>query len=277
MDISIKDFSLGKSDVGKSPIKIGFILHKSTSESEALQDMEKVVESGECMLDKASSDDVIINLSDKTTWASVSTLHKVQDGADGLYSLIFARCSPSGSDTVNFKLHADFYNPGPNYLSAGDEALPSLYFNFFILFAFAFCVWSWTIYMASSSGTTVSSIHYLMAALVFVKSICLLVESIRLHAIALSGRSETWSIIYYVVTTLRGAMLFTVILLIGSGWSLMKTYLNDREKKIVLAVLSLQVLNNVVLAILEETAPGSQVTMLYTIQYYNNICIYYDS
>ena len=32
-------------------------------------------------------------------------------------------------------------------------------------------------------------------------------------------------------------MLFTVILLIGSGWSLMKSYLNDKEKKTILFVL----------------------------------------
>ena len=34
-----------------------------------------------------------------------------------------------------------------------------------------------------------------------------------------------------------GVMLFTVILLIGSGWSLMKSYLNDKEKKTILFVL----------------------------------------
>ena len=58
-----------------------------------------------------------------------------------------------------------------------------------------------------------------------------------------------------------GLLLFTVILLIGTGWSLVKPYLNDREKKIVLVVLILQVIDNVALIVLEEMAPGSQVTM----------------
>jgi hypothetical protein len=68
-----------------------------------------------------------------------------------------------------------------------------------------------------------------------------------------------------------------VILLIGTGWSLLKPFLNDREKKIIAVVLVLQVcvsergcegealaqcrrqvLDNVALVVLEEMAPGSQ-------------------
>ena len=135
----------------------------------------------------------------------------------------------------------------------------------------------------------VHGIHYLMGALLFVKCVCLLVESIRFHFIAIDGSSEAWSVVYYLVTTLRGThmdvddmiqynlqpisslrvldvllsplllysltshlslpsplsgvMLFTVILLIGSGWSLMKAHLNDKERKIILIVLSMQVLS----------------------------------
>lgn len=54
-------------------------------------------------------------------------------------------------------------------------------------------------------------------------------------------------------------MLFTVILLIGSGWSLIKGFLTDREKKIIIVVFALQIANNVAMAVLEETAPGSQM------------------
>ncbi len=54
-------------------------------------------------------------------------------------------------------------------------------------------------------------------------------------------------------------MLFTVILLIGSGWTLIKAFLTDREKKIIIVVFTLQVANNVAMAVLEETAPGSQM------------------
>lgn len=64
--------------------------------------------------------------------------------------------------------------------------------------------------------------------------------------------------VYYVFAFLKGIMLFTVILLIGSGWSLMKSYLNDQEKRIIWIVLTLQVLDNIAMIVLEESAPGSQ-------------------
>lgn len=97
-----------------------------------------------------------------------------------------------------------------------------------------------------------------MALLLAVKTAAMFFESIRYHYIATTGSGEGWSIVYYVFAFLKGLLLFTVILLIGTGWSLVKPYLNDREKKIVLVVLILQVLDNIALIVLEEMAPGSQ-------------------
>lgn len=107
-------------------------------------------------------------------------------------------------------------------------------------------------------GGTVHGIHYLMGVLLFIKCVCLLVECIKLHYIAVTGSSEGWSIVYFLVTALRGIMLFTVILLIGSGWSLMKNHLNDKERNVILMVLSMQVFDNVAVIMLEECSPGSQ-------------------
>ena len=73
------------------------------------------------------------------------------------------------------------------------------------------------------------------------KTTCLLLESLRYHYIAERGSSHLWSDLYYVFSTLKGAMLFTVILLVGSGWSLVKGYLQAKEKRVILAVLALQV------------------------------------
>ena len=58
--------------------------------------------------------------------------------------------------------------------------------------------------------------------------------------------------VYYVLTFLKSLLLFTVILLIGTGWSLVKPYLNAREKQVVAVVLVLQVLR-----IEQATALGS--------------------
>ena len=143
-------------------------------------------------------------------------------------------------------------------------------------------MWTWLLYNAPSTRVHSSSssssqsllrpgkgdasstargrhLHFMMGALLLIKTICLLVESIRYHYIQTTGSSQTWNIIYYIITTLRGSMLFTVILLIGSGWSLIKGFLTSREKKIILIVFTLQIANNVAMAVLEETAPGSQM------------------
>jgi G protein-coupled receptor 107 len=253
MHINVKDFKLDGHAPGMKAMKIGFLMRKADTESAAQEDLEKALEEGACLLEQLHPNDVFLDIS-KTSQVNM----KVETGAEGLYSFIFARCDPSGHHTVSFKMHADFHNPGPNYLSAGDSALPLVYFVFFLLFTMALLVWIWVLCRPSSSHVTVLSIHYLMGALLVVKCACLLVESIRFHFISLTGASATWSIVYYVVTSLRGVMLFTVILLIGSGWSLLKQYLNDREKKIILVVLTMQVFDNVAMIVLEETAPGSQ-------------------
>ena len=53
-------------------------------------------------------------------------------------------------------------------------------------------------------------------------------------------------------------MLFTVIVLIGTGWSFVKPFLSDREKKIILLVIPLQVFANVAVIVLEESGPSSK-------------------
>jgi hypothetical protein len=52
--------------------------------------------------------------------------------------------------------------------------------------------------------------------------------------------------------------MFTVIALIGTGWTFIKPYLSDKDKKIFLIVIPLQILDNIAMVIIEETAPGTQ-------------------
>ena len=56
----------------------------------------------------------------------------------------------------------------------------------------------------------------------------------------------------------QATILFVVILLIGTGWSLLKPFLSQREKKILMFVISLQVIDNVAMVVVDEMAPGSQ-------------------
>ena len=58
-------------------------------------------------------------------------------------------------------------------------------------------------------------------------------------------------------------MLFTVILLIGSGWSTLKQMVNAGEKKLIFAVLIGQIVLNISMVVVEETAPGSESWVLW--------------
>jgi NADH:ubiquinone oxidoreductase subunit 3 (subunit A) len=53
--------------------------------------------------------------------------------------------------------------------------------------------------------------------------------------------------------------MFTVVLLIGSGWSLIKPVLGDKEKKIIWVVLVLQVIDNIAVAVLAQEAEGEKL------------------
>ncbi|XP_064967068.1 protein CANDIDATE G-PROTEIN COUPLED RECEPTOR 7-like [Musa acuminata AAA Group] len=56
----------------------------------------------------------------------------------------------------------------------------------------------------------------------------------------------------------RGVLFFTVIVLIGTGWSFLKPFLQDREKKVLMIVIPLQVLANIASAVIGETGPFIQ-------------------
>lgn len=83
-------------------------------------------------------------------------LHTVNAGEEGLYALIFVRCQPS-SASVSFKIHAKFYNPGPNYLSAGEAALPSIFFAFFFIYSVVMAFW---VYVLRRRREKVDSVVY---------------------------------------------------------------------------------------------------------------------
>jgi G protein-coupled receptor 107 len=70
------------------------------------------------------------------------------------------------------------------------------------------------------------------------------------------GHAEFWAFVYYFFTFIKGVFLFTVILLIGTGWSFLKPFLNDAEKKVICLVLTLQVINNIALVILTNETTG---------------------
>ncbi|GIY55939.1 protein GPR107 [Caerostris extrusa] len=158
------------------------------------------------------------------------------EDAVGLYSLYFHNCAKNDQLLLPVNLSvAIIEHNGKNYLSAGEMDLPNLYF--WIEEAF--------------------KIHYLMGLLVFLKSLSLLFSWDKLLYYCqrrVSYRSMGCLVLHYSFT--QGALLFITIVLIGTGWAFIKHILSDKDKKIFMIVIPLQVLANVAKIIMEESEEG---------------------
>ncbi|XP_032384713.1 protein GPR108 isoform X1 [Etheostoma spectabile] len=177
--------------------------------------------------------------------------------AEGLYTLKFHYCQnrmPGIKYPYSFSVKVTEMNPG-GYLSAAEIPLSRLYICMAGVFFIAAMVWVNTLMKHRYS---VFKIHWLMAALAFTKATSLVFHSINYHFINTKGHPiEGWAVMYYITHLLKGALLFITLALIGTGWAFVKYILSDKEKKIFMIVIPLQVLANVAFIIIESTEEGS--------------------
>lgn len=96
---------------------------------------------------------------------------------------------------------------------------------------------------------TIHRIHYLMMGLVFFKSLTVLCEGAMFHMIEVDGSPDGWNIAFYIFNFFRGMLFFTVVVLVGMGWSYMKPFIGDKEKRILLILVPLQVFANIAIII----------------------------
>uniref|UniRef100_A0A3B4DP89 GOST seven transmembrane domain-containing protein n=1 Tax=Pygocentrus nattereri TaxID=42514 RepID=A0A3B4DP89_PYGNA len=151
-------------------------------------------------------------------------------------------------------------NPA-GFLSAAEIPLPRLYICMAAMFLTAAIVWTSTLLKHRYS---VFKIHWLMASLAYIKAVSLVFHSINYHFINTEGRPiEGWAVMYYITHLLKGALLFITLALIGTGFAFVKYILSDKEKKIFMIVIPLQVLANVAYIIIEETEEASSEYVLW--------------
>ncbi|CAH2316002.1 GPR107 isoform X1 [Pelobates cultripes] len=181
------------------------------------------------------------------------------DELEGLYSLYFHSCGgASGSirDQHSFNLDIEIVDRNPqSFLSADEIPLPKLYISMALFFFLSGIVW---VHILRKRSNDVFKIHWLMAALPFTKSLSLVFHAIDYHYISSQGYPiEGWAVVYYITHLLKGALLFITIALIGTGWAFVKHILSDKDKKIFMIVIPLQVLANVAYIIIESTEEGT--------------------
>jgi NADH:ubiquinone oxidoreductase subunit 3 (subunit A) len=206
----------------------------------------------------------------KQSWKPMtpSMTHKFVYDEEGLYFLIFQLCPREGKKIdpkiqSSFELDLTYKNYDTfgyeSYLTAGEMPLPGVFLYFSISYGILFILWANNIRKLRGGPTAVHAIHHLMTMLLGLKVVTTFFEAARYHYISVNGHAEFWSAIYFIMSFIKGTFMFTVILLIGSGWSLVKPFLNDREKKIIWVVLVLQVIDNIAVVMLSQETEGEKL------------------
>ena len=183
----------------------------------------------------------------------------------GLYALYYFNCKGYNEPgtlkpvAASFSAEATEYNVGasgvPNFLSVGHQPLPMVYGFFTLVFAGMCFLWAREM---RRNPTHTHRIHYVMLFLVVVKALSLFFETLKYSHYASTGHASVWDFFYYVFLTVKGITLFTVVILLGSGWSILKAMLSERDKQLLLFILPAQVIINISLAVVEESNEGTR-------------------
>jgi len=153
-------------------------------------------------------------------------------------------------------------NPGGNFLSAGLEAVPALLGVSSALFTAAAVVW---ILHLRAHPTKIHTVHRLLTVLVIARAMTAMTEAAQLAAIAAVGHPTGWSALYYTVLVVKGLVFAAALLLIGTGWSLLKPFLQPTELRVLMFVLPAQTLASVAIIVLDELPPGSTTFQDWTV------------
>uniref|UniRef100_A0A2P2KWM8 Uncharacterized protein MANES_02G001900 n=1 Tax=Rhizophora mucronata TaxID=61149 RepID=A0A2P2KWM8_RHIMU len=146
------------------------------------------------------------------------------------YTLVFANCLTSTK--ISMDVTSSMYNLDRNghrdFLSAGRTILPKLYFFLSLLYFALAGLW---IYVLYKKRLTVFRIHFFMLAVVTLKALNLLCEAEDKSYIKRTGSAHGWDVLFYIFSFLKGITLFTLIVLIGTGWSFFEALLARQRKE----------------------------------------------
>ncbi|KAH1114627.1 hypothetical protein J1N35_008005 [Gossypium stocksii] len=178
-----------------------------------------------------------------------------QENTADQYTLVFANCLSHvkvSMDVRSAMYNLDGKEKHRDYLSAGKTILPRVYFIFALVYFTLAGIWIYVLYL---KRLTVFRIHLFMLAVIILKAVNLLCEAEDKSYIKRTGSAHGWDVLFYIFSFLKGVMLFTLIVLIGTGWSFLKPYLQDKEKNVLMIVIPLQVVANVAQIVIDETGP----------------------
>ncbi|KAL5546270.1 hypothetical protein UlMin_005957 [Ulmus minor] len=248
--ISVQKVSVGLNS-NPEPSRLGFFL---LSEESLLQVLMEIQQNNQfCVLDSHYVTH-LFTFRELSPPPSSSFNHSYPVTAPNEYSLFFANCAPGTSITMDVR--TEVYNldrdGSRDYLSAGRTQLPSLFFLFSLVYLAFLGFWIYNLY---TNKRSVHRIHFLMGGLLLMKALNLICAAEDKHYVKVTGTPHGWDVLFYIFQFIRVVLLFTVIILIGTGWSFLKPFLQEKEKKVLMIVIPLQVIANLASVVIGETGP----------------------
>ncbi|XP_042476967.1 protein CANDIDATE G-PROTEIN COUPLED RECEPTOR 7-like [Macadamia integrifolia] len=246
--ISVTEVTYSSSVSQPDPSRFGFFLLSDEALIRVLLEAEE--NPNFCVLD---SHYIKLLFTFKDLLPQQSFNHSYPVTAPNEYSLYFANCAPESQVTMSVR--TEIYNTDngvKDYLPAGQTQLPMLYFLFSLAYFVFLGLW---IHVSYTNKHSVHRIHLLMAGLLLSKALNLICAAEDKHYVKVTGTPHGWDVLFYIFQFLRVVLLFTVIVLIGTGWSFLKPFLQEKEKKVLMIVIPLQVLANLASVVIGETGP----------------------
>ncbi|XAR70102.1 hypothetical protein NMG60_11026857 [Bertholletia excelsa] len=250
LELTVSQISLSNPSQNLELSKVGFFLCTRDSWLHVLQQIENAEIT--CVL-QSNLVQQVYTFNSLQGADHFDTLYSEKDADQ--YSLVFANCLQQLKVSMNVRsamYNLDGKSSTRDYLSAGRTVLPRVYFLLSVVYFVLAGVW---IYVLHKKRLTAFQIHFFMLAVVILKALNLLCEAEDKSYVKRTGTAHGWDVLFYIFSFLKGITLFTLIVLIGTGWSFLKPYLQDKEKKVLMIVIPLQVVANIAQVVIDETGP----------------------
>jgi hypothetical protein len=177
--------------------------------------------------------------------------------SDDQCTVLFSSCQEGVEVTMDVR--TEMYNVrrsgAKDYLPVGLLPLPRIYAAASTVYAVFLGVW---VFACVRYRATCERIHAVMGALLLFKALKLSCAAEDSWYVERTGTPHGWDVAFYVFGFFKGVLLFTVIVLIGTGWSFLKPFLQDREKNVLMIIIPLQVVENIASAVIGETGPAGR-------------------
>lgn len=185
-------------------------------------------------------------------WKGEDLFYEVPREMRGVWHWHLIVCGPVPSPrkvVINLDLDNIALNGESTYLSAEEIPLPHMFSWSGLAYVGLACTFALLLYR--SPRRDVFALHMLMLCLIGLKILAIFCESFLYFSLSASGQPHGWNVAFYFFQAARGLFVFLLVLLIGSGWRLMRS-LRPSDRYLFWIILPLQLVANLGLAAVEE-------------------------